>query len=476
MALGVAAVLLMLAPPALGRTFTVTRADDPNPPGPCNANDCSLRAAVFAADDHSGADKIRFAPSLPPMIHLTQGELPIRFKLEIDGPGSKNLAVRASGSRVLHMTQGRVTIDGIAIRDGRETAAPNGATCPGDSANAYTAGGGILQDAGNLKLDHVKVANNAVDGPAASIIGGGGIADIDGTLTVTHSRLTQNAVDGGSISGGGGILNCVGQVTVKHSSIHDSAVSSKAIGSGGAIANGLGAAQNTGELTLKKTTVEKNNASSEVVSEGGGVITTGGPVDVEGTTINENSATVTGGGTVADAGGFENANSKVTFTNSTIANNIAIAPSAIGGGIAAGGNDEKLKIESSTVVGNIADGTTTSRGGNLVSSDSASLKNTIVAKGKATTGSNCDFAVKSSGHDLEDEDTCGFDGKGDRVNKNPKLRDLANNGGPTDTMALKQGSPAIGHASKKTSPKRDQRGFKRDGKPDIGAYEFGAKP
>jgi hypothetical protein len=43
-------------------------------------------------------------------------------------------------------------------------------------------------------------------------------------------------------------------------------------------------------------------------------------------------------------------------------------------------------------------------------------------------------------------------------------------------MALKRGSPAINHASRKTSPKRDQRGFKRGLKPDIGAYEFGAKP
>ena len=61
------------------------------------------------------------------------------------------------------------------------------------------------------------------------------------------------------------------------------------------------------------------------------------------------------------------------------------------------------------------------------------------------------------------------------MNKNPKLRDLAENGAPTETMALKPRSPAIDHASKKSSPKRDQRGFKRDGKPDIGAYEFGAK-
>jgi hypothetical protein len=192
-------------------------------------------------------------------------------------------------------------------------------------------------------------------------------------------------------------------------------------------------------------------------------------------TISDNSITATGNGVLADGGGAEISNATATFTNSTIANNLATAKYAAGGGILAGGSGEKLVLHSITVAGNIADGTN-SRGGNLASSDSVHARNSIVAKGRATTGTNCDGAVKFSNHDLEDKDTCGFAGKGDRVNKNPKVRNLAHNGGPTDTIALKKDSPAIDHASKKSSPKRDQRGFKRDGKPDIGAYEFGAKP
>ena len=47
---------------------------------------------------------------------------------------------------------------------------------------------------------------------------------------------------------------------------------------------------------------------------------------------------------------------------------------------------------------------------------------------------------------------------------------LASNGGPTKTVALKKGSPAIGKAGS-SPPKCDQRGVKRDAKPDIGAYE-----
>jgi hypothetical protein len=193
-------------------------------------------------------------------------------------------------------------------------------------------------------------------------------------------------------------------------SVHDSAVSSHAIASGGGIANGQGAAHTTGELTIKKSTVELNNVASEAISEGGGLSTSGGPVNVARSTINDNNATVTGGGSIADGGGVEIANAKATFTNSTIANNLAIAPNASGGGIAVGGTGQKLLLHSVTLARNIADGTTSARGGNLAGAGAANLRNTIVAKGKATTGANCDGGVKSSGHDLEDENTCGFEG------------------------------------------------------------------
>jgi hypothetical protein len=206
-------------------------------------------------------------------------------------------------------------------------------------------------------------------------------------------------------------------------------------------------------------------------------MTTGGPVTVNRSTIADNSATVTGGGSISDGGGFLASNSEVKITNSTITNNKAIAPNAAGGGIVVGGTGPpKLVLRSSTLVRNRAKGTDSSRGGNLLGSSFASLLNTIVAGGVATSGSNCDGAVKSSGHDLEDANTCGFDSRGDRVNTDPKLLQLEDNGGPTQTIALRRASPAIDNAARTSSPKRDQRGFKRDDKPDIGAYEFGAKP
>jgi hypothetical protein len=474
---GVVVLALAFSSPAFGRTFKVTRDDDPVPSADlCPQGDCSLRGAVLAADGRQGADTIEFARRLSgETIQLSQGDVRIRRDLLIDGPGSGDLAISANQqSRVFHMTGGDVTIRGITIRDGRETATADGPRCPGTSAPVFTLGGGILQDEGRLELEGVKLKDNAVSA-AGGIVGGGGIANVDGRLSVINSRLVDNAALGGAISNGGGILNCVGVVKLKGSTVRDSAVSATGIGDGGGIANGQGAAHSEGELTLKKTTVASNNVSSEAISSGGGVGTTGGPVEIERSTIADNSATVSGGGSISSAGGLSNANSKVTVTNSTIANNLAIAPNASGGGIRVGGFEPKLVLRSSTVARNTADGSNNSTGGNLLGAGFAKVRNTIVAKGTAETGSNCDAPVKSSGHDLEDENTCGFDDRSDRVNRKPRLRDLAENGGPTETIALKRRSPAIDHAGK-NSPERDQRGFRRDGKPDIGAYEFGAKP
>jgi len=54
----------------------------------------------------------------------------------------------------------------------------------------------------------------------------------------------------------------------------------------------------------------------------------------------------------------------------------------------------------------------------------------------------------------------------------PLLAALADNGGPTQTMALQSGSPCIDIGSTGDSPATDQRGQARDADPDAGAYEY----
>jgi hypothetical protein len=58
--------------------------------------------------------------------------------------------------------------------------------------------------------------------------------------------------------------------------------------------------------------------------------------------------------------------------------------------------------------------------------------------------------------------------------QDPKLdpSGLNNNGGPTDTIALLAGSPAINAGNDAVAPAKDQRGLARNGVSDIGAFEF----
>ena len=74
----------------------------------------------------------------------------------------------------------------------------------------------------------------------------------------------------------------------------------------------------------------------------------------------------------------------------------------------------------------------------------ASLKNTIVANNTATGGDpNCTGTITSAGYNLDSGNSCLFTGTGDKINTNPLLGALQDNGGPTFTHALTTTSPAI---------------------------------
>src|SRR5262249_6761488 len=110
----------------------------------------------------------------------------------------------------------------------------------------------------------------------------------------------------------------------------------------------------------------------------------------------------------------------------------------------------------------------------------ATLQNSIVAN---NSGRNCFGAITSNGYNLSSDASCPFTNSGDLNNTDPLLGPLQNNGGPTQTMALPSGSPAIdaGNPAGCTDEagnllKTDQRGKPRPDHEDtrgcdIGAYE-----
>ncbi len=131
-------------------------------------------------------------------------------------------------------------------------------------------------------------------------------------------------------------------------------------------------------------------------------------------------------------------------------------------------------------------GNTASNGGGIFNNlATVRVTNTILA---GSTGGNCTNTIQDGGHNIEDGTTYGFTGTNCSTttgssfcNTNPQLAaGLANNGGPTQTIALLAGSPAIDHGDPSVCAAPpvndvDQRGFPRstpaDPICDIGAFE-----
>jgi hypothetical protein len=81
----------------------------------------------------------------------------------------------------------------------------------------------------------------------------------------------------------------------------------------------------------------------------------------------------------------------------------------------------------------------------------------------------------TQGHNLSSDDGGGFlIGPGDQTSTNPLLGPLQNNGGPTETMALLAGSPALNAGDSSQLGVADQRGVVRSGGVNIGAYQASA--
>ena len=116
-----------------------------------------------------------------------------------------------------------------------------------------------------------------------------------------------------------------------------------------------------------------------------------------------------------------------------------------------------------------------------VESGSVTILDSIVAANSADTAHpDVSGAFSSLGNNLigDASGSTSFSAPADLVGTtgaalDPKLGPLQNNGGPTPTMALLSGSPAIGKGtSAHNAPTDDQRGAPRHNSPDIGAYEI----
>jgi hypothetical protein len=89
------------------------------------------------------------------------------------------------------------------------------------------------------------------------------------------------------------------------------------------------------------------------------------------------------------------------------------------------------------------------------------------------SGSNCFGAIIDGGHNISTDASCNFSGPGSFNTTDPVLGPLGDYGGPTPTLPLLAGSPAINAAGGTACPPTDQRGTTRPFGTacDIGAFE-----
>lgn len=352
-------------------------------------------------------------------------------------------------------------------------------TCLIDNNTTNGKGGGIATQTinpGAFLIDHCTVSNNQTlnDGE------GGGIFNADGVVMsiINGSVITKNSAQGP----GGGIANN-GTLVVEDSTVSENAADTNnagTFGDGGGIASSK-------YLTIRGSLIDHNKANR---GSGGGVSQTQHAV-IQDTTLSNNTSTLGDGGgyfnswesiltnvtidgNTADGGGGGINNQWVlNLSNATVTGNTATAGD--GGGIR---NTWELGINNATIAGNTA---TAGNGGGIYNSSGILLTNSIVGDNTAGgLGPDCNTTsdITSGGPNLvEDESDC--DIVGDTLSvltgQDPLLdtAGLADNGGPTKTIALQSTSPALNTGDDGTCESADQRGIARPQGDhcDLGALE-----
>ncbi|MBS1887475.1 MAG: hypothetical protein JSU06_09835 [Actinobacteria bacterium] len=443
------ALAALVLPATAQATTIVVDTTLPEAPGPA----CGLTNAVAAADSnehHAGCpageagtvDRIVFdLPSLPATITLAS-KLQIAGDVEILGPGAGQLTVSGgSTTRIFEALSGTISIDDLTVTDGRTT---------------ELGGGMYVQSGATVALDRVALRGNEVEATSVSTnpkYAAGGAIMNEGDLTLTESSVTGNVA-------------------------RNAATVAEAHALGGGIANG------EGRLLLDRSTVSGNSAivtesTSDSTAKGGGIYNLAN-LRVRDSALTGNEAKVADAPTNTAVGGgilfeFEGPKLETTIEGSTIAGNTATAESlSEGGGVA--GLGLPATVKSSTLADNSA-----TTGSNVFATVPVSFTNTIVAR--PAVGVSCIGALTSLGFNLDEGSSCGFAQPGDQSGVDPRLATtLADNGGPTQTLALLRGSPAI-DSGLAPGEATDQRGFERpvdiasvpnavgsDGT-DIGAFE-----
>jgi len=435
------------------------------------------------------------------------------------GSGTTGTVIGGAGTvEPIHVESGEVTISGVRVDDGYSGVTEAAANPVGEVLDGNPGGG--IDNAGSLTLNGDVVTGNTTgaggearcftgsvfrpcpEGQAGGTGGdGGGIYNI-GSLTITDSTISDNrtgaggfgqpglaasgttAAEAGGVGGGGGAGGGIFSSVAASLQITDSTVTGNTTGPGGAgAAGGAGATGVAGGFG-------GSGGAGGAGGSGAGVYGAG-PTSISASTINSDA---TGAGAAGGAGGTGPSGTalhggagsggsggglagfaSLTLQDSTIADNHTGAGGANGTGGEGGGVAALASVSQPLYQDTIAGNATGGGGdGGGIAGGSVVVGNSIVA---SNSPSNCaggvsgTTAVGSSTDIVFGDGTCsGF------TLANPELGSLADNGGPTETMALGAGSAALDFDPTNSCPLTvDQRGIARpqpgDSGCDAGAYE-----
>jgi predicted outer membrane repeat protein len=323
------------------------------------------------------------------------------------------------------------------------------------SGNQAGNGGAIHLLHSNLRATGVTFSDNRADNTAGG--GGGGAIYMDGTkalsgaLRLNRCEFRQNSTN----QLGGAIFSYIIEAgaTWIEDSLFDGNQSTNR-GQGGAIyhQSKLG----NGALTIERSLFVNNRAAAgplDSASQGGALWLLDAPVTIRNSTFSGNEAIHAQSDALAPDnwrrgfGGAIRASSQTSISNSTLAGNAA---GFVGGAVAG----------AATVTNSIIADNTGGNPWNIQQNCTVSLTN---------AGGNIQYPQKTTNLGNDYECLAG------QTAVNPLLGVLSDNGGPTWTIPLLPGSPAVDGGVDADCPPTDQRSFFRvDGRCDAGAYEAGA--
>jgi hypothetical protein len=392
------------------------------------------------------------------------------------------------------------------------------------SVGGEGSGGAIYNKGGEVSLASTILSfNSATGGMAGGAISvpgygsagdglGGAFSSSGGLVTVADCRFEANSAVGNNLpwnggltgKGVGGAINiATGSLTATRTIFQKNVALGGVKARIGAPGEGCGGAIcSQGTVQLIECLFSLNRVSTGVAGsiggdgKGGGVCNLGA-LEISGCTFATNSAVggnafgigppgSTGRGGSGAGGGLYSSTS-FQITNSTFFGNVAAGGSATfggsgtGGGICALSNGLAVNV---TIVSNAAAGGgayapeyigPTLGAGICATNQAVSIGNSILAN--SGSGSNCFGSLADLGGNISSDGSCNFSTS--LNNTEPVLGPLADYGGPTPTIALLEGSPAIDGGvddlgpGSEIIPKTDQRGHTRPfgTHVDSGAFE-----